>query len=205
FLSMGLVGVAVLLVVIGLLLLRLRRKYPSNKIDSQVLTELFVNLQTFTNGEISPGISRTQNRPLPVPNTHEMSSRRIYRRHYLNQNRRSRSLHNILDSTQDSFNPLRHGLSVQGLYYSSNLLETSLRNATQANGPIKRRHLSNCEENQLNDMSRLGNGNSIEFIYENNLENEETIGNEESDEEESETLNNLQHVTFEVESQENLY
>ncbi|KAL3886178.1 hypothetical protein ACJMK2_026187 [Sinanodonta woodiana] len=189
FLSMGLVGVAVLLVVIGLLLVRQWRKNSSDKIDSQVLTELVVNLHTLTNGEISQGISRIHNRPLPVPNTHEISSRRHYRPPYPNPNRRSRSLQNIMDSIQDSFNPLRDGLSLQGLYSSSN----TLNHETQAIGTTQNRHLSNCEENQLDDTSRLENGNNLDFLYAKVRKDRETIRDEPSAKAESKTLNNLQH------------
>ncbi|KAL3886097.1 hypothetical protein ACJMK2_026118 [Sinanodonta woodiana] len=205
FLSMGLVGVAVLLIVIGLLLLRQWRKNPSDKIDSKVLTELVVNLQTLTNGEISQGVSRIQNRLLPVPNTLEMSSRRGYRPRYLNQHRRSRSLHNLMDSTQNSFNPLQDSLSLQGLYYSSNTIERSLRNGSQSNGSMTKIHLSNCKENQLDEMSRLENGNNLEFLFSKVRNDTETTIDEHSADVESKIINKLQHITYEEDQQENLY
>ncbi|KAL3886170.1 hypothetical protein ACJMK2_026179 [Sinanodonta woodiana] len=159
------------------------------QIDSQVLTELVVNLQTLTNEEISQGISRIQNRLLPVPNPPEMSSRRRYRPQYLNPNRRSMSLHNLMDTTQDSFNPLRDGLSLQGLYSSSHTLDIRPRNGTQYDGPEKRRHLSNCEENQVDEMNSLENGNSIDFLNAKVRKDYKTIRDGHSAEAKSETLN----------------
>ncbi|KAL3886089.1 hypothetical protein ACJMK2_026112 [Sinanodonta woodiana] len=134
-----------------------------------------------------------------------MSSRRGYRPRYLNQHRRSMSLHNLMDSAQNSFLPLRDGLSLQGWYSSSNILDMNPRNGTQAKAPIKRRHLSICQENQLDDMSWLENGNSLEFLYAKVRKDRETIKDEQSADDESETLNNLQQVIFTEEPQENLY
>ncbi|KAL3886185.1 hypothetical protein ACJMK2_026194, partial [Sinanodonta woodiana] len=202
---LGLVGVAVLLVVIGLLLVRPWRNNSSDKIDSQVLTELVVNFQTLTNREISQGFTRIQNRPLPVPITHDMSIGGLNRPRYLNQNRRSMSLHNLTDAAQFSFNPIRDGLSLQGLYSSSNILDTSLWNGTQASGHVKRRPLSKCEENQQDDLNRLENGNNLDFVYAKVRKDRETNRDEHNAEGEPETLNNLQHFTFDDEPQENMY
>ncbi|KAL3886172.1 hypothetical protein ACJMK2_026181 [Sinanodonta woodiana] len=118
------------------------------------------------------------------------------------------SLHNLMDPTQNSFNPLRNGLSSQGLYYSSHTLDRSLVNinVTEANAPIKRKHLSNCEEeNHLDDMSRLDYKNNLKCMYANNIKDKKTKRAEQNDEAESETLNSLQKLSFDVEPQENIY
>ncbi|KAL3886186.1 hypothetical protein ACJMK2_026195 [Sinanodonta woodiana] len=99
------------------------------------------------------------------------------------------SLYNLTDTQHNSL-----------LNSSSNELDLSLSNGTQANGPIQRSHFSNCVENQLDDMSRLENINSLEFLKANVRKNKEPSRDQHRAEAKSETLNNIQQDVLSIDN-----
>ncbi|KAK3605213.1 hypothetical protein CHS0354_038650 [Potamilus streckersoni] len=193
--GMGLVGVAVLLMVIGHTLLVQWCRNSSNK--------KVVNRQTPTNEEMSQVISRIQNRPLPDHNTQETASRRPTRPKYPNLQRKSRSLYNLLDSAQDSFSPLRGGLSLQALQPSPNINGRNHKNGKTDHATIKERRFSSCEDH-LGDES-LPENVQPDALYANARNDRITSKDKQKIGAKFESLRNIRQESFEHESQEDLY
>ncbi|KAK3605211.1 hypothetical protein CHS0354_038648 [Potamilus streckersoni] len=162
------------------------------------------NIRTKIDGEMLKGISKIQNRPLPVPTT---TCRRPYRPIFANHKRKSRSLHNLFDTAHDAFYPLTGGLSLQLLHSHSIIMSRNRVNGTRDNDSIKKRRFSDCEDNQLNNISDDEDGFKLEFMYakDRKEQDKKTDGDKHNASTNSESLINLRHDVFEQDPQENLY
>ncbi|KAL3886338.1 hypothetical protein ACJMK2_026338 [Sinanodonta woodiana] len=115
FLGVGLVIVAICLIIVGALIFVIQRR----KCDSTRLVSLAVN-QTCarpTNRETTQDFLPFQkkDRPLPTPAVPDISYRILRRSCYPKINRKSLSLHSIVNHDQTLWRPIRQSLSLQSL------------------------------------------------------------------------------------------